>query len=81
MPNEDLIFIKCAECEKIIEVKNLNVPFTEEILEQANENNTIRGTDLCAECAAQQVQPEPEPEPEPEEPENNSAEENPVEEN
>lgn len=53
-----LTFVKCKECETIIEIKDLDVPFTEELLEQANESNTIRGNDLCAACGQKAVQPD-----------------------
>ena len=53
-----LTFVKCKECETIIEIKDLDVPFTEELLEQANETNTIRGNDLCAVCGQKAVQPD-----------------------
>ncbi|WP_428046728.1 hypothetical protein [Candidatus Avelusimicrobium fimicolum] len=47
-----MTFIKCANCEKIISIKDLKIPFSPELLNGATEDNTIRGTDLCAECAA-----------------------------
>ena len=61
-----LTFVKCKECETIIEIKDLDVPFTEELLEQANESNTIRGNDLCAVCGQKAIQPEEESEETPE---------------
>ena len=86
-----LKFIKCANCETIIEIKDLDVPFTADILNQADETNTIRGVDLCAACGAEQATPNPsededseeeqEESPEEEETEENSAEETPAEEN
>lgn len=47
-----MTFIKCANCEKIISIKDLKIPFSPELLNGATEDNTIRGIDLCAECAA-----------------------------
>lgn len=47
-----MTFIKCANCEKIISIKDLKIPFSPELLNGATAENTVRGTDLCAECAA-----------------------------
>lgn len=47
-----MTFIKCANCEKIISIKDLKIPFSPELLNGATEENTVRGADLCAECAA-----------------------------
>ncbi|MGN0017202.1 MAG: hypothetical protein ACI37O_07700 [Candidatus Avelusimicrobium sp.] len=47
-----MTFIKCANCEKIISIKDLKIPFSPELLNGATEENTARGSDLCAECAA-----------------------------
>lgn len=47
-----MTFIKCANCEKIISIKDLKIPFSPEILNGATEENTVRGADLCAACAA-----------------------------
>lgn len=45
-------FIQCKECDTIIEIKDLKIEFTPELLEGANEENTVHGDDLCAACAA-----------------------------
>lgn len=47
-----MTFIKCANCEKIISIKDLKIPFSPELLNVAMEENTVREADLCAECAA-----------------------------
>lgn len=47
-----MTFIKCANCEKIISIKDLKIPFSPELLNGATEENIVRGADLCAECAA-----------------------------
>lgn len=44
-------FIKCKECDTIIEIKDLKIEFTPELLEGANEENTVHGDNLCTECA------------------------------
>lgn len=43
-------FIQCKNCETIIMVKDLKMPWTEEILKLANAENTIKGEVLCAAC-------------------------------
>jgi len=47
-----MTFIKCAECENIIAIKDLKLTFSSELLNEATEENTVRGSDLCAACAA-----------------------------
>lgn len=44
-------FLKCKECDTIVAVKDLKMEFTPELLEGANETNTVHGDDLCAACA------------------------------
>lgn len=44
-------FIQCKNCETIIAIKDLKIPFSEELLTGANASNTIKGNDLCAVCA------------------------------
>ena len=44
-------FIQCKNCETIIAIKDLKIPFSKELLTGANASNTIKGNDLCADCA------------------------------
>jgi hypothetical protein len=45
-------FIQCNECDTIIAIKDLQEPFTPEILDRATAENTVHGDDLCDTCAA-----------------------------
>ena len=47
-----MTFIQCKECDTIIAIKDLNEPFTPEILDRATAENTVHGEDLCAACTA-----------------------------
>lgn len=47
-----MTFIKCNECDTIIEIKDLKMEFAPELLGGANDENTVHGNDLCAACAA-----------------------------
>ena len=47
-------FIQCKNCDTIIAIKDLTVPFVPALLEGANESNTVKGHDLCASCAEAQ---------------------------
>ena len=41
-----MTFIKCNECDTIIEIKDLKMEFAPELLEGANDGNTVHGNDL-----------------------------------
>lgn len=47
-------FIQCKNCDTIIAVKDLKIPFAPELLNGANSENTVKGNDLCATCAEAQ---------------------------
>lgn len=47
-------FIQCKNCDTIIAVKDLKIPFAPELLNGANSENTVKGNDLCADCAEAQ---------------------------
>lgn len=44
-------FIQCKNCNKIIAIKDLAIPFSESLLDGANSSNTVKGNDICSTCA------------------------------